>query len=64
MKPKRAPYARPSVWYAVIALGVVIVIALVVGGLEIAHLRSQITTLQSQISASYLMLLKLLGQGK
>jgi hypothetical protein len=64
VKPKRAPYARPSVWYAVIALSVVVAIVLVVAGLEISHLRSQINTLQGQVSETYLMLLKLLGQGK
>jgi hypothetical protein len=37
---------------------------LVVAGLEISHLRSQINTLQGQVSETYLMLLKLLGQGK
>jgi hypothetical protein len=52
------------VWYAVIALSVVVVLALVVAGIEIAHMRSQINTLQGQLSESYLMLLKLIGQAK
>jgi|HubBroStandDraft_5_1064220.scaffolds.fasta_scaffold1903675_1 hypothetical protein len=64
MKARRAPYARSSVWYAVIALGVVVVIAVALGAIEIVHLRSQVHSLQSQLASAYLMLLKLLGQSK
>jgi hypothetical protein len=64
MKNKRAPYARSSVWYAVIALGVVLVIALVFAAIEIVHLRSQVHTLQTNVSGLNLLLLKALGQGK
>ena len=59
---RRTP--RSSVWYAVIALSVVLVIALVVAGVEIAHLRSQVHTLQNNVSGLNLLLLKALGQGK
>ena len=61
---RRAPYAFSSVWYAVIALSVVVAIALVIAGLEIAHMRSQVNTLQNQVSQLNLLLLKTLSQGK
>ena len=64
VKGRRAPYARSSVWYAVIALSVVLVIALVIAGVEIAHLRSQVQSLQNNVSGLNLLLLKALGQGK
>jgi hypothetical protein len=58
VKGKRAPYARSSVWYAVIALSVVVVVAFVVAAIEIVHLRSQVHTLQNQVSSAYLLLLQ------
>jgi hypothetical protein len=58
VKGKRAPYARSSVWYAVIALSVVVAIVFVVGAIEVVHLRSQVNTLQNQVSSAYLLLLK------
>jgi hypothetical protein len=59
VKGKRAPYARRSIWYAVIALSVVVVAAGVIAGVEIVHLRSQVHTLQNQVSAAYVLLLKM-----
>ncbi len=64
MKAKRAPYARSSVWYAVIALGLVLVIAFVAVGVEIVHMRSQVNTLQNQVTQLNLLALKLIAQGK
>jgi hypothetical protein len=40
------------------------VIAFVLAGIEIMHLRSQVHTLQNQVSGLNLILLKTLGQGK
>jgi high-affinity nickel permease len=50
MKKQRAPYARRSVWYAIGILSVVLVAALVIGGYEINHLRTQTNGLQTQIT--------------
>jgi hypothetical protein len=61
---KRAPYARSSVWYAVIALGILVVAALVVASIEIIHLRSQVHTLQQKSAQLSFIYLKLLAQGK
>ena len=64
MNAKRAPYARSSVWYTVIALGLVLVIAFVAVGVEIVHMRSQVNTLQNQVTQLNLLALKLIAQGK
>jgi hypothetical protein len=67
MARKRAPYARQSVWYVVIALAAIVVVGFAAAGYEINHLRNEYNGLHSQVeslnhvvSLMYSELLKLL----
>ena len=45
-----APYARRSVWYAVIALAALFVVGFGVAGYEIYHLHNQVHGLQADVT--------------
>lgn len=45
MSPKRAPYARRSVWYLVAVLSIIVVIGFAATGYEINHLRTEVNGL-------------------
>jgi hypothetical protein len=49
MAPKRAPYAKRSVWYVVIALAAIVVIGFAAAGYEINHLRTEVNGLHAQV---------------
>jgi hypothetical protein len=49
MSPKRAPFARRSVWIVVGILSVVVVVGIVVAAYEINHLRNEYNGLNAQI---------------
>ena len=51
IKGKRVPYARRSVWYAIIAMAVVIVIGFGLGGYTIYHLHNQVNGLATNVAA-------------
>jgi hypothetical protein len=49
MARKRAPYAKQSLWYVVIALAAIVVIGFAVAGYEINHLRTEVNGLHAQV---------------
>jgi hypothetical protein len=51
MAPKRAPYAKQSVWYVVIALAAIVVIGFAAAGYEINHLRNEFNGLHAQVQS-------------
>ena len=51
MAPKRAPYAKRSVWYVVIALAAIVVIGFAAAGYEINHLRTEFDGLNAQVQS-------------
>ena len=58
MSRQRAPYAKRSVWYAVLILAVVVVIGFAGAGYELNHLRTEVNGLSARINGlSYLIAL-------
>jgi hypothetical protein len=53
MKTPRAPYARRSAWIAIAVLSMVLVLACVVAGYEINHLRNEVNGLNGEVSLLY-----------
>ena len=51
MAPKRAPYAKQSVWYVVIALAAIVVIGFAAAGYDINHLRNEVNGLHTQVQS-------------
>ena len=58
MKRPRAPYAKRSVWTAVVVLSIVLVAACAIAGYEINHLHSEVSGLQNRVTALYELLLQ------
>jgi hypothetical protein len=58
MKRQRVPYARRTLQYYVVALAAVLVVACIIGGLEIYHLHNQINGLKSQVNTFEALLYK------
>ena len=58
MSRQRAPYAKRSVWYAVLILAVVVVVGFAAAGYELNHLRTEVNAMNVRInSLSYLITL-------
>ena len=51
MARKRAPYAKQSLWYVVIALAAIVVIGFAAAGYEINHLRNEVNGLHTQVQS-------------
>ena len=58
MKTHRAPYASRSAWTAIAVLSIILVVACVLAGYEINHLRNEVNTLQSDVTVLYQQALK------
>jgi hypothetical protein len=58
MSRQRAPYAKRSVWYAVLILAVVVLVGFAGAGYELNHLRTEVNAMNVRInSLSYLVTL-------
>jgi hypothetical protein len=53
MKRQRVPYAKRSVWYAIAALSIILIVVCVLAGLQINHLHNQVNALNNTVALLY-----------
>jgi hypothetical protein len=64
MNRPRAPYAKRTVWNAVVILAVIIVIGGGIAGYEINHLQREVNSLHAQVTTLYQGVLQQAGKSK
>lgn len=64
MTKQRAPYAKRTVWNAVVILAAVIVVGGAIAGYEIHHLQSEVNGLHGQVTTLYQVMLQQIHKSK
>jgi hypothetical protein len=59
MKKPRVPYAKRSVWTAILILSLVLVVGFGIAGYEINHLQNEVNGLNNEVATLYQQFLKL-----